>query len=94
MFGDDGIVKGVIAFEGARSSAWRTGRGTFCESGRQSETLKINSDTLKIERYRCRLAGASSMAMDRTNKRLSGCGNKLMAVVNVDTGKVVTTLRL
>jgi hypothetical protein len=33
------------------------------------------------------------MAMDIKNRRLFiGCGNKMMAVVNADTGKVITTL--
>jgi DNA-binding beta-propeller fold protein YncE len=35
----------------------------------------------------------TGMAMDRKHRRLfSGCSNKLMAVVNADTGKVVTTV--
>lgn len=35
----------------------------------------------------------TGMAMDRKHRRLfAGCSNKLMAVVNADTGKVVTTL--
>src|SRR2546428_5102844 len=33
------------------------------------------------------------MAIDQQHRRLFvGCGNKLMAVINADTGKVVTTL--
>lgn len=35
----------------------------------------------------------SGLAIDTTNRRLfSGCDNKLMAIVNADTGKVITTL--
>ncbi|HEY4054663.1 MAG TPA: YncE family protein [Terriglobales bacterium] len=35
----------------------------------------------------------SGLAMDIRNRRLfSGCDNKMMAVVNADTGKVITTL--
>jgi YVTN family beta-propeller protein len=35
----------------------------------------------------------SGLAIDRKHRRLfAGCSNKLMAVVNADTGKVVTTL--
>src|SRR6266853_2720242 len=35
----------------------------------------------------------SGLAMDVKNRRLfAGCGNKVMAVVNADTGKVVTTI--
>jgi len=33
------------------------------------------------------------MAIDQQHRRLFvGCGNRLMAVINADTGKVVTTL--
>ena len=35
----------------------------------------------------------SGLAMDQKNRRLfAGCGNKMMAIVNADTGKVVTTV--
>lgn len=35
----------------------------------------------------------SGLAMDQKHRRLfSGCGNKMMAVTNADTGKVVTTV--
>ncbi len=35
----------------------------------------------------------SGLAMDQKNRRLfAGCDNKLMAIVNADTGKVITTL--
>ncbi|MBV9610695.1 MAG: YncE family protein [Acidobacteria bacterium] len=35
----------------------------------------------------------SGLALDREHRRLfSGCGNKVMLVVNADTGKVITTL--
>lgn len=35
----------------------------------------------------------TGLAMDQKNRRLfAGCGNKLMTVVNADSGKVVTTL--
>jgi len=35
----------------------------------------------------------SGLAMDQKNRRLfAGCDNKLMAIVNDDTGKVITTL--
>jgi len=35
----------------------------------------------------------SGLAMDQKNRRLfAGCGNKVMAIVDADSGKVVTTL--
>ena len=37
--------------------------------------------------------GPGGMAMDRLNRRLFiGCGNKLMMVLNADSGKIITTL--
>lgn len=37
--------------------------------------------------------GPTGLAMDQKNRRLfAGCGNRLMTVVNADSGKVVTTL--
>lgn len=61
----------------------------------KSSLLSFDSRTLKIE-GRWRLAPCeepSGLAMDRDHRRLfAGCGNKLMAVVDADTGHVVTTL--
>jgi DNA-binding beta-propeller fold protein YncE len=59
------------------------------------EEEKINSRDLKVEARwsTAPCASPSSMAMDRANRRLFvGCRNKLMAVVDADTGKVITTL--
>ena len=57
--------------------------------------LKINSRTLKIEQRwpTAPCASPSSMAMDRTNHRLFlGCRSRVMAVMDAETGKVITTL--
>jgi len=57
--------------------------------------LKINSRGMSIE-ARWPVAPCeepSSLEMDRSTSRLFvGCGNKMMAVVNARTGKVITTL--
>ncbi len=61
----------------------------------ESLVLKINSRTLKIEQKwpTAPCASPSSMAIDRANHRLFvGCRSKVMAVINTDNGKVITTL--
>jgi DNA-binding beta-propeller fold protein YncE len=61
----------------------------------ESLLLKINSKELKVEQRwpTAPCASPSSMAMDRLNRRLFlGCRSKVMAVVNADTGQVITTL--
>src|SRR3989449_1290629 len=61
----------------------------------KSELLAIDSRQLTILN-RWPLAPCkepSGLAMDRKNRRLFvGCGNKLMAVVDADSGRVLTTL--
>lgn len=59
-----------------------------------SEIVEIDSNSMKIT-HRWPLAPAQSpsgLAMDTTNRILfSGCRNKMMAIVNADTGKVIAT---
>ena len=60
-----------------------------------SLVLKINARSLKVEQRwpTAPCASPSSMAMDRPNRRLFiGCRSKVMAVMNADTGQVITTL--
>jgi DNA-binding beta-propeller fold protein YncE len=60
-----------------------------------SLVLKINARSLKVEERwpTAPCASPSSMAMDRPNRRLFlGCRSKVMAVMNADTGQVITTL--
>ena len=60
-----------------------------------SEIIEIDSNTLQIT-HRWPLAPGehpSGLAIDTEHRILfSGCRNKLMAVVNADTGKVIATL--
>jgi YVTN family beta-propeller protein len=61
----------------------------------ESLVLKINSRDLKVEQRwpTAPCASPSSMAMDRANRRLFiGCRSKVMAVMDADSGKVITTL--
>jgi DNA-binding beta-propeller fold protein YncE len=57
--------------------------------------VKIDSRKLAIvQRWpTAPCSSPSSMAIDRANRRLFiGCRSKVMAVMNADTGKVITTL--
>jgi DNA-binding beta-propeller fold protein YncE len=57
--------------------------------------LKIDARKMTVEQ-RWKTApcqSPSSMAMDRVNRRLFiGCRSKVMAVINADTGQLITTL--
>jgi streptogramin lyase len=61
----------------------------------QSQIVQIDTETLKIKARwpldPCK--GPSGLALDSEGKRLfAACDNRLMAVVNAETGKVITTL--
>jgi YVTN family beta-propeller protein len=92
----DGKVAGTIDLGGGPEFAAADGNGyVFNNLEDESLVLKINSRTLKVEQRwpTAPCASPSSMAMDRTNRRLFlGCRSKVMAVMNADTGKVITTL--
>jgi len=91
-----GAVIGKIALEGKPEFAVSTGAGeVFVNIEDKSEIAALDPKQLKVK-SRWSLApceGPSGLAMDVQNRRLfAGCGNKMMAVVNADTGKVITTL--
>ena len=92
----DGKVAGTIDLGGGPEFAAADGSGYVYDNLEdESLVLKINSRTLKVEqRWPTAPCGSpSSMAMDRTNRRLFlGCRSKVMAVMNADTGQVITTL--
>jgi DNA-binding beta-propeller fold protein YncE len=55
--------------------------------------LKIDAKKMTVEQRWKVCDAPSSMAMDRETRRLFiGCTSKVMAVMNADTGKVITTL--
>jgi YVTN family beta-propeller protein len=92
----DGKVAGTIDLGGGPEFAAADGNG-FVHDNLEDESLvlKINSRTLKVDqRWPTAPCGSpSSMAMDRANRRLFlGCRSKVMAVMNADTGQVITTL--
>ena len=91
-----GEVVGKIPLDGKPEFAVTTGAGEiFVNLEDKSELLALDPRTLKVK-SRWPLApcqAPSGLAIDVKNRRLfSGCDNKMMAVVNADTGKVVTTL--
>ena len=91
-----GEVVGKIPLEGKPEFAVSTGTGEiFVNLEDKSELLALDPKDLKVK-SRWPLAPCqepSGLAMDVKNRRLfAGCDNKMMAVINADTGKVITTL--
>jgi len=91
-----GKVAGTVDLQGGPEYAAADGSG-FVYNNLEDESLvlKINSRELKVEQRwpTAPCSSPSSMAMDRANRRLFvGCRSKVMAVLDADTGKVITTL--
>ena len=91
-----GTVAGTIALGGKPEFAVADDKGhVFVNIEDTSEIAKFDSNKLNVEN-RWKIAPgeeASGLAMDRKHRRLfSVCSNKMMVVVNADTGQVVTTL--
>jgi YVTN family beta-propeller protein len=91
-----GKVAGTVDLGGGPEFAAADGKG-FVYNNLEDESLllKINSRELKVEQRWpvAPCSSPSSMAMDRANRRLFlGCRNKVMAVLDADSGKVITTL--
>jgi DNA-binding beta-propeller fold protein YncE len=91
-----GTVLGTIKLGGKPEFAASDGKGEiFVNIETTSELLAIDPNKLEVK-SRWPLAPCtepSGLALDRKNRRLFvGCDNKMMAVVNADNGKVVTTL--
>jgi YVTN family beta-propeller protein len=91
-----GKVAGTVDLGGGPEFAVADGSGyVYNNLEDASVVLKINARSLKVEQRwpTAPCSSPSSLAMDRTNRRLFiGCRSKVMAVVNADTGKVITTL--
>jgi YVTN family beta-propeller protein len=91
-----GQVAGTVELGGGPEFAVADGKGSVYNNLEdENQVLKINSRDLKVEQRwpTAPCESPSSMAMDRANRRLFiGCRSKVMAVVDADTGKVITTL--
>lgn len=90
-----GTVVGTIKLGGRPEFAASDGKGgVFVNIEDKSELVAIDPAKLEVK-SKWPLAPCkepSGLAMDRKNRRLfAGCDNKMMAVVNADTGKVLAT---
>lgn len=90
-----GKVLGTIDLGGGPEFPVADGQGhVYANIETTSEIVEIDSNTMKIT-HRWPLApgeSPSGLAMDPTNRLLfSGCHNKMMAIVNADTGKVIAS---
>ena len=91
-----GKIVGKIPLGGKPEFGVSTGEGeVFVNIEDKSELVVFDPKELKVK-SRWSLAPCeepSGLAMDFKNRRLfAGCDNKMMAVINADTGKVITTL--
>ena len=93
---DTGKMAGTVELKGGPEFAAADGKGfVFDNLEDESLVLKIDSNQLKVEQRwpTAPCASPSSMAIDRVNRRLFlGCRSKVMAVMNADTGEIVTTV--
>jgi hypothetical protein len=91
-----GKIVGKIPLDGKPEFGVSTGAGEiFVNIEDKSELTDFDPQTLKVKSTwpLAPCQEPSGLAMDIKNRRLfSGCDNKMMAVVNADTGKVITTL--
>jgi len=91
-----GKVVGTIDLGGAPEFAAADGTGHVYDNLEdENVVLKIDSRTLKVEQRwpTAPCQSPSSMAIDRSNHRLFiGCRSHVMAVMNADTGQIITTL--
>jgi DNA-binding beta-propeller fold protein YncE len=91
-----GKVAGALDLGGGPEFAAADGNGfVFNNLEDKGLVVKIDGRKLTVEQRwptpPCK--SPSSMAIDRANRRLFiGCRSKVMAVMNVDNGKVITTL--
>jgi DNA-binding beta-propeller fold protein YncE len=91
-----GTVAGTIALEGQPELAVHDDKGTvFVNLEDKSEVLALDPVALKVK-ARWSLAPCeepTGLAIDRAHRRLfAACANKMMAVMDADSGKVVTTV--
>jgi DNA-binding beta-propeller fold protein YncE len=92
----NGKVDGTIDIGGGPEFAAADGEGhIFANLEDASKLVEVDSQNLRLLNSwpLAPCARPSSMAMDRPNKRLFiGCRSHVMAVVNSETGQVITTL--
>jgi len=91
-----GTVAGTIALEGQPELAVHDDKGTvFVNLEDKSEVLALDPVALKVKGRWSLAPGEepTGLAIDRAHRRLfAACANKMMAVMDADSGKVVTTV--
>jgi len=91
----NGTVLGTIKLDGRPEFAASDGKGgVFVNIEDKSELTAIDPSKLAVKSTwpLTPCESPSGLSMDRKNRRLFvGCDNKMMAVVNADTGKVLAT---
>jgi YVTN family beta-propeller protein len=91
----DGSVAGTIELGGGPEFAVSDGKGNvWVNLEEKNETLHIDANTMKVkDRFPLApCATPTALAFDAANRRLFvGCRSKHLAVLNADTGKVITT---
>ena len=91
----DGALVGTVKLDGKPEFPVSDGAGSvFVNIEDKSELVKINSKTLAVEATwpLAPCESPSGLAIDKMNRRLfSVCDNKLMAITDADSGKVVAT---
>jgi DNA-binding beta-propeller fold protein YncE len=90
-----GKVVGMIKLDGKPEFAASDGKGeVFVNIEDKSELTAIDANTLKVKNTwpLAPCTEPSGLAIDREHRRLfAGCDNKMMAVVDADSGKVLAT---
>ena len=91
-----GEIAGNIPLDGKPEFPQADGAGhIFVNIEDKSEISEIDSNSMKVLNTwpLAPCQGPSGLAFDVAHKRLfAGCGNRMMAVVDADSGKVVTTI--
>jgi len=96
MNAENSAVLGTVQLGGKPEFAASDGNGTvYVNIEDKNELLAFDANELTVKQ-RWPLPGCeepSGLAMDQKNRRLFvGCGNKVMAVVDADSGKIVAKL--
>ena len=91
----DGTVVGTLPLGGKPEFAAADGKGKiYVNIEDTSELVEIDAQAIKVlQRWPLKpCESPSGLSMDQKNRRLFvGCENKMMAVVDADTGKVIAT---
>src|SRR5258708_38426918 len=92
---EKGTVLGTIKLDGKPEFAATDGKGgVWVNIEDKSELVSIDPNKLEVKSkwHLATCTEHSGLSLDKKNRRLFvGCDNKMMAVVNADTGKVLAT---